>query len=122
MKNIIKTFTAILIGSVLFFGMSTAQEAKPVIIDLAKGKKLYQTTCFACHGAKGKGVVPGTPNFARKKGSLSKTDKVLAKHIWEGYQGPGSPLAMPPKGGNPNLTKDDIQHIIAYMRNNFIKK
>ena len=117
-----KTFSTVLVGALLLCGVSTAQESAPVKIDLAKGKKLYQTTCFACHGTNGKGVVPGTPNFIRKKGSLSKTDKVLAKNIWEGYRSPGSPLAMPPKGGNPKLTKDDITHILGYMRKNFSKK
>lgn len=83
------------------------------------GKKIYETTCVACHGADGKGAVPGAANFTLAKGPLSKSDKVLIKHITEGYQSDGSPMPMPPKGGNMSLSADEVKSVLAYIRETF---
>lgn len=83
------------------------------------GKAVYEGTCVACHGADGKGAIPGAPNFTEKNGRLSKPDGVLKKHILEGFQSPGSPMAMPPKGGNPSLTQADVDNVVHYLREKF---
>lgn len=41
------------------------------------------------------------------------------KNIINGYQTAGSPLAMPPKGGDPSLTEDDIAAVLQYMHQTF---
>lgn len=87
--------------------------------DNAKGKDLYNQSCASCHGANGKGSIQGVPDFTAKKGVLSQVDSVLIDHIANGFQGPGSPMAMPPKGGNTALAKDDIAAILAYMHQAF---
>lgn len=84
--------------------------------DREHGQQVYQQTCVACHGANGKGLVPGTPNFNAEDGVLTKSDTVLIKHVMEGFQSPGSPMAMPAKGGNPSLTEEDIRAVIDYLR------
>lgn len=91
---------------------------------LEKGKTIYKTTCIACHGENGRGVIPGMPDFKNKsnKTSLHKTDEVLLKNIMNGYQSQGSLLAMPPKGGNPDLTKDDVNSVLTYIRVTFNPK
>ena len=81
----------------------------------AEGKALYETTCIACHGAKGQGALPGVPDLA-KGGRLSKPDAELIANILEGFQTKGSPMAMPPKGGNPNLTAEDAKALVIYLR------
>ena len=81
----------------------------------AEGKALYETTCVACHGANGQGAVPGVPDFA-KGGRLSKPDAELVANILKGFQTKGSPMAMPPKGGNPNLTAEDAKALVIYLR------
>lgn len=83
------------------------------------GSDIYKQTCIACHGANGKSAVPGAPDFTRPEGSLSQSDEVLMQHIIEGFQSPGSPMAMPPKGGNATLTTSDIQAVLGYIRENF---
>ena len=83
------------------------------------GEAIYKQTCIACHGANGQGAVPGAANFSDKKGVLSKSDTVLLAHITKGYQSPGSPMAMPPRGGNPKLTDDDLKKTLAYIRQTF---
>jgi len=87
----------------------------------ADGAAVYNSTCIACHGADGKGVLPGAPDLTDKSGRLSKADDMLFKNIVDGFQSPGSPMAMPPKGGNSNLSDQDIKNVIVYMRNTFSK-
>lgn len=83
------------------------------------GKSVYERTCIACHGADGRGTIPGVPPFEGKGGALAKPDAVLLKSILEDYQTPGSPLAMPPQGGDPSLTKQDAAAVLQYIRTTF---
>ena len=70
-------------------------------------------------GADGRGTLPGVPDFTSKSGPLSKGDSVLLQHITDGFQTPGSVMAMPPKGGNPDLTEDDVIDVLYYIRGKF---
>lgn len=83
------------------------------------GQAIYQQTCVACHGANGKGAVPGAPDFTKPGGPLSQSNTLLIKHIKEGFQKAGDPMAMPPKGGNANLTDDDIKNVLDYIEKTF---
>ncbi|EDY81240.1 hypothetical protein VDG1235_858 [Verrucomicrobiia bacterium DG1235] len=47
---------------------------------------------------------------------------MLIERILNGYQSKGSPMAMPPKGGNPNLNEEDIEAVVAYMKDAFLKE
>ena len=86
------------------------------------GKEIYESSCIACHGADGKGAVPGAANFTDPKGPTSKSDKDLVNHIMNGYQSPGSPMAMPAKGGNANMTEDEAKDSLKYIRDTFEEK
>lgn len=90
--------------------------------NLEHGSAIYHQTCVACHGADGTGAIPGAPDFTKKDGRLTKSDDLLIQHIANGFQSPGSAMAMPPKGGNPSLTEDDIEAVLRYMRNEFGKQ
>lgn len=83
------------------------------------GEEVYQGTCIACHGSDGKGTMPGIPELGGQKGLLNKSDAELRKNIFYGFRSPGSYLSMPPKGGNPRLTREDIEAVIRYMREAF---
>jgi len=83
------------------------------------GKEVYGQTCIACHGADGAGAFAGVPDFTDPKGRLSKSDEELLQNIRNGFQTPGSPMAMPPRGGNGALTDGDIRNVIEYLRNEF---
>ncbi|VAW71589.1 Cytochrome c, class I [hydrothermal vent metagenome] len=83
------------------------------------GKEIYDQTCIACHSDDGKGAFPGVPDFTDKGGRLSKSDSELFRDVMNGFQSPGSPMAMPPKGGNTSLTEGDIQSVIKYLHEAF---
>jgi len=86
------------------------------------GEEIYAQTCVACHGADGKGALPGVPNFSRVDGPLGKSNEILQQNILLGYQSPGSPMAMPPKGGNPALMGADIASVLRYLREAFAQE
>ena len=87
--------------------------------DPEAGSTIYHETCVACHGEDGKGVVPGTPDFTKKGGVLSKPHTALEDHIKNGFAPPGAAMAMPPKGANPDLSDQDINNVHAYLHQRF---
>lgn len=105
-----------MLSLVLVFGWALADGDEKAV---AAGKAIYVQTCIACHGANGKGAIPGVADFTSDDGALAKTDEALIKSITEGVQSPGSPMAMPPKGGNPTLTEADIKAVLVYLRDEF---
>lgn len=84
--------------------------------DPGKGEIVYEGTCVACHGEDGKGAVPGVPSFAKR---LAQSDETLTKSVLEGLDSPNVDIAMPPKGGNPDLTESDAHDVVSYIRKRF---
>lgn len=84
-----------------------------------RGKKLYTQYCLACHGADGAGTMPGVSDLTDPAGVLAKSDAVLLRSLLDGVQRPGAPLVMPPKGGNPALTEQDMRRVLTYIRQKF---
>ncbi|MFN8445034.1 MAG: c-type cytochrome [Caldilineaceae bacterium] len=97
---------------------SDAQAAAP-IGDPEKGKVVF-TTCAACHGPNGQGVQGLGKPFTTSEFIATKTDAELVEFLKVGRP-VGDPLnttgvAMPPKGGNPALTDQDLFNVVAYVR------
>lgn len=90
--------------------------------DIQHGSAIFHETCIVCHGANGKGAIPGAPDFTASGGVLSLPNGLLEKRVENGFHDAGSPIAMPPKGGNPSLTKDDIKDVLAYLRKTFQRR
>lgn len=99
--------------------VSAAAPAESTTGTAMSGKQIYDLTCVACHGPDGTGSMPGTPNFKDPEGPLSQPDEVLTRHITQGFQTPGSPMAMPALGGNPNLDAADVRAVLGYLREAF---
>jgi len=83
------------------------------------GKQVYEGNCLACHGANGKGSIPGVPDFNAKNGRLSKSDSELLSNIITGIQSPGSSMPMPPRGGNSQLSDTDLNAALKYIKASF---
>jgi disulfide bond formation protein DsbB len=102
-------------------GGEADEPAEPVSTgDAAAGEPLFNSTCSACHGPDAKGM-PNlgkdltTSEFLKERSDAEMLDFVLIGRT------AGDPLNdtgvdMPPRGGNPALSNDDIYDIIAYLR------
>jgi mono/diheme cytochrome c family protein len=97
----------------LFFIPSLAQAQEP-----STGKAIYEQNCAGCHGSDGSGRMRGVPDFTRFNGVLSKPESELVQNTINGVSG-GGMFGMPAKGGNPNLSKQDIVNVIRYMKVTF---
>lgn len=106
----------IIVEPVVFSGAAAADESAQ---SAQSGDAIYNQTCVACHNLNGKGNVPGAPDFTRPDSALSQSDEVLFKHVKEGFQSPGSPMAMPPKGGNSSLSDAEIRNVVEYLQETF---
>lgn len=87
---------------------------------IQSGNTLFHQTCISCHGRSGAGIKGNGKALARNEFIKSLDDDALLAFIKQG-RGPSDPksttgIQMPPKGGNPALSDDDLLDIIAYLR------
>ena len=87
--------------------------------DPAAGQALF-ASCAACHGPTGEGIPGLGKDLTSSEFVADKTDDELVNFIKVGRD-PSDPLnttgiAMPPKGGNPALSDEDLFNILAYLR------
>ncbi len=78
------------------------------------GAVVYQNLCAGCHtsGAGGAPQLTAAGMGAR----LSKGVDILNQHAIEGFTGTAG--VMPPKGGNPALTNEQVIATVAWMVDN----
>lgn len=76
------------------------------------GKAIYDQLCTACHTS-GVGKAP-TLTAAGFGARASKGVDTLYKHAIEGFTGPDGGI-MPPKGGNPALSEEQIHATVDWM-------
>ncbi len=84
-----------------FSGLASAQS----------GENTYKQVCVSCHGA---GVL-NAPKFGDKAKwapLIAEGQVTLTAHAYFGVR------AMPPKGGNPNLSIEGFADALVYMVNN----
>jgi cytochrome c5 len=74
----------------------------------ADGKAVYESTCVVCHGT---GAV-GAPKFGDKAAWAPRIAQGKTTLLASALNGKN---AMPPKGGNSNLTADEVSAAIDYM-------
>lgn len=86
----------------------------------AVGRDLFIASCSSCHGPRGEGMEGLGKPLAGSEFVQSKNDKELStfikmgRPVWDPDNTTG--LDMPPKGGNPAITDDQIADIITYIR------
>ena len=109
-----------LVWSMAPSGSRAAAQPPLDLIAYARGAKLYASTCVACHGAQGTGVAHLGKDLVHSRFVQSSGDGRLVEFIDQG-RGVADPLnttgvAMPPKGGNPELSDKSIAEIVVYLR------
>ncbi len=87
---------------------------------IAHGSKLFIGTCSACHGKDARGLPKLGKDLVASEFSKKLDDDSLLAFLKRGRD-TSDPLnttqtAMPPKGGNPALSDDDLLDVISYVR------
>ncbi len=72
------------------------------------GKKIFESTCVVCHGT----GVAGAPKFGDKAAWAPRIKSGIDTLYKVALTGKG---AMPPKGGNKNLTDAEVKAAVDYM-------
>lgn len=88
--------------------------------DAAEGKKQFEQLCSACHGMDAKGMPNLGKDLTTSEFLKTKTDDEFIEFIKVGRPSSDplntSGIDMPPKGGNPALTEQNMHDIVAYVR------
>lgn len=88
--------------------------------DVAAGIEIHSGTCVACHGPNGEGIEGLGKPWVGSEFINSSTDVELIVFLNVGRPSDDplntTGIVMLPKGGNPSLSDDDLQDLVAYMR------
>ena len=92
----------------------------PPVGNAVRGKTLFAENCAKCHGNHGQGVNLVGQDLQTSKFVFSRPAAKVVAFIKHG-RSVTNPLnhrqiAMPPFGGNANLTNQDLYDIVAYLR------
>lgn len=82
------------------------------VANAASGEAVYQSLCSACHatGVAGAPMLSATADWAAR---IKHGKDQLYQRTVDGFQ--GSVGMMPPKGGNPYLTDDEVKAAVDFM-------
>lgn len=90
------------------------------LVDIEIGQALYMQSCASCHGKTGEGMAMQGSPLIRSHFLTQNTDSQVVRFLQRGRtaEDPASLMqrAMPARGGNPNLTDQDLADITAYLR------
>lgn len=91
--------------------VQAAEAPAAATVSTDAGKKLYESTCVACHGA----GIAGAPKFGDKTAwadRIKQGQNVLYEHAIKGFQGKAG--MMPPKGGS-TASDEEVKAAVDYM-------
>ncbi|MGB0733344.1 MAG: c-type cytochrome [Pontibacterium sp.] len=98
------TATAVVVLS----GCMESEAEKAQRLKLEQGQAVVEGLCISCHG-QGINGAPIIGNKIQWGKRAAQGEAVLLEHATQGYE------MMPPRGGNPDLTDEDIAAAISYM-------
>jgi cytochrome c5 len=107
--------TVILMGSdeLEAIAAQAAAASQQVAAAPLTGPQVYNQACFACHAAPGVGGAPVIGDGAAWETRVAQGMETLTDHAINGYQGEAG--FMPAKGGQVNLSNDEVIAAIEYM-------
>ena len=113
------------VGKVTVIGEEMEQAAEKVAADTSAmageasgntGKTVYQGLCVNCHGIPAlTAMIPQTGDAAVWEARIAKGIDTLYNNAINGFTGDMG--MMPSKGGNPNLSDDEVKAAVDYMLN-----
>ncbi|MFK5914495.1 MAG: cytochrome c [Woeseiaceae bacterium] len=87
----------------------------------SRGEKLYMQNCMVCHADDGTGAMPGVLDLEENRAWSTMNKIKLLTRLKQGIQKSDGSMGMPAKGGNSNLTDKELNEIINYMHQSFLK-
>jgi disulfide bond formation protein DsbB len=116
-RNILRL---LFLATLMILGAAACGGPKYTPEQVTAGETLFVGTCSSCHGEDAKGLPDLGKNLISSEFVHDQSDEDLLAMIKTGRP-PGHELNttgidMPPKGGNPALSDEDITNIIAYLR------
>jgi mono/diheme cytochrome c family protein len=89
-------------------------------IDLGMGQHRFRQTCATCHGPAGQGLPHQGVDLRTSTFISKRSNEQLLEFLKVGRR-PTDPdsqlgLVMPPRGGNVQLTDDQLRNIVGYLR------
>ena len=121
MKKTILPITAIMILLALILA-ACGGSAEPTYApdDVAQGQEFFAGTCSACHGPDAKGLPNLGKDLTTSEYVQDNDDQTLLTLLKEGrpsgHELNTTGVDMPPKGGNPALSDEDLSAIVAFLR------
>ena len=82
--------------------------------DVATGERLYAAACQGCHGVIGQG--DEAPSLRDAVFLAGATDTFLVETIANGRQGAAMPAFAEPSTVHPNLSREEIESVVAFVR------
>lgn len=88
--------------------------------DATAGKTKFESTCSACHGPDAKGIAGLGKDLTTSEFAKALPDAEFVYFITQGrpasHPENTTGVDMPPRGGNPAFTDQDLADIVAYVR------
>lgn len=117
-KKLMTTLVFVLLISALLSACGGGEAYSEEMV--ARGEELYISSCSACHGPDAAGLEGKGVDLRNNAFIQDSSDDDLLDYVYEG-RATDDPLnttgiEMPPKGGNPAITDEQIYDIIAYLR------
>ena len=83
-------------------------------VDLAMGRSVWMGTCRNCHllGVAGAPAVTNHPAWTPR---IGKGKELLYDSALGGVRGEQGEIRMPPRGGNPRLSDEQVKRAVDYM-------
>ncbi len=91
-----------------------AETDEPSVAVVSEGQKIWQKNCAVCH-QQGLAGAPPIGNKALWSGRIAQGMDVLFEHAKNGYSGETG--EMPARGGNAQLSDQDLELAVIYMVN-----
>jgi len=100
-------------------GSSGGDAPSESVGDAAAGEEIFDSTCVACHGVDAKGL-PGLGRDLTSNAFIAENpDDEMVAFLVVGrpadHPDNENGVQMPPKGGNPALSEDDLHDVVAFL-------